>query len=282
MASGRFTVAGYDWVMHFYPDGFNSRAQEAKYISVYVRLESPGEVRASFEFKLLDQTRKSIHGVPSRSSRSPHTFQSGTSYSQWGYTKYMKKSQVETSDYLKDDCLSTHCTVGVVQTRVAKGNHYVIHVPPSDMPQNCKGRLESKIGYDITFQLDLQYLELCFFGLVGNPSMEIIVVEEFDPFTFKAMLLFLYSDEFLEVHELFDSDSLCTSTTMAQRLLVAADRYGIARLKLMCEAKLYEDITANNVEDTMELADLHNCTELKTACLNFAAKLENLRGKCCI
>ncbi|KAI3926745.1 hypothetical protein MKW92_023106, partial [Papaver armeniacum] len=116
-----------------------------------------------------------------------------------GYTKYMKKSQVETSDYLKDDCLSIRCTVGVVQTRVGKGNHYVIHVPPSDMPQNFKGLLESKIGYDITFQVGNEFFgahklilaarspvfRAMFFGLVGNPDVEIIVIEEFDPITFK-------------------------------------------------------------------------------------------------
>ncbi|XP_026458851.1 BTB/POZ and MATH domain-containing protein 3-like [Papaver somniferum] len=288
MNSGRFTVAGYDWVVRFYPDGLTTQAQEAEYVSVYVRLVSPGEVRASFEFKLRDQIGK---GIPSRSSRSPHTFKFGSSsYSQWGYTKYMKKSQVETSDYLKDDCLSIRCTVGVVQTRGAKGNRYVIHVPPSDMPQNFKGLLESKIGFDITFQVGNEFFRAhklilaarspvfraMFFGLVGNPEVEIVVIEEFNPFTFKAMLLFLYSDEFPEAHELFDSDSLCTSTTIARHLLVAADRYGLARLKLMCEEKLYEDITANTVADTLELADLHNCMGLKTACLNFVAKPENL------
>ncbi|KAI3917911.1 hypothetical protein MKW98_000145, partial [Papaver atlanticum] len=115
-----------------------------------------------------------------------------------------------------------------------------------------------------------------FFGLVGNPDKEAVVIEEFEPFVFKAMLLFLYSDEFPETHELSDSDSLCTSTAIAQHLLAAADHYNIARLKLMCEAKLCEGITANTVADTLALAERHQCPQLKSVCLKFAAKPENL------
>ncbi|KAI3843221.1 hypothetical protein MKX03_009820 [Papaver bracteatum] len=44
ITSGRFTVG----------DGFNQASEE--YISVYVRLKSPGEVRAWIELKLLDQS----------------------------------------------------------------------------------------------------------------------------------------------------------------------------------------------------------------------------------
>ncbi|XP_026443956.1 BTB/POZ and MATH domain-containing protein 3-like [Papaver somniferum] len=139
-----------------------------------------------------------------------------------------------------------------VQTRAEEEKDYVIPVLPSDMIQNLKGLLDSEIGFDVTFHVGNEFFgshklilaggspvfKAQFFGLVGNTNMETISIEEFEPFAFKVMLLFLYSDELPESHELSVSDSPCTSTTILQHLLVAADRFDLPRLRLMCEAKL--------------------------------------------
>ncbi|XP_026458854.1 BTB/POZ and MATH domain-containing protein 3-like [Papaver somniferum] len=284
--SGKFTVGGHDWMIYFYPDGYDQASKES--VSFYTNLESPGEVevRALFELNLQNQNRK---GQCLGSSKSPVTFKAGNSI--WGFSQYMKRSELETSDYLKDDCLIIHCTVGIVQTRVEEGKHYVTPVPPSDVAQNLKSLLQSEIGSDITFQVGNKkfrahksilaarspIFRAQFFGLVGNPDKEAVVTKEFEPFVFKAMLLFLYSNELPETRELFDSDSLCTSTTIAQHLLAAADHYNLARLKLMCEAKLCEEIAASTVADTLALAERYQCQELKNVCLKFAAKPENIR-----
>ncbi|KAI3941969.1 hypothetical protein MKW92_028786 [Papaver armeniacum] len=290
MISSKFTVGGHDWVLVFYPDGHT----EEEYVSLFLRLVSPRkEVRASYEFKLLDQTGNGNHSLGTV-PESPKTF---TKVKSWGCLKYMKRSELETSSYLKDDRLTIHCTVEVVQVRVKttqpsveEGKHYYIPVPPPDMIQNLTGLLESKIGSDVTFQVGNEFFRAhklilaarspvfraMFFGLVGNPDMHIVAIEEFDPFAFKAMLLFLYSDELPETHELSASDSLCTSTALMQHLLAAADRFDLARLKHKCEAKLCEEITADTVATTLTLAEQHQCLQLKTVCLNFAAKHKNL------
>ncbi|KAI3905512.1 hypothetical protein MKX01_038402 [Papaver californicum] len=291
MTSRRFTVGGHDWIIRFYLDG-NIQANH-EYVSLYIALVSPGEVRATFEFKLLDQSGKGKHGVH-KISDSARTFNKAGVHNigGWyvGFDKYMKRSELESSSYLKDDFLSIHCTVGVVQTRDEEGKRYVIPVPPSDMNQNLKGLLESEIGSDITFHVGNEFFRAHklilasrspvfraqFFGLVGNPDMEILDIKEFKPFVFKAMLLFLYSDELPEPREVFDSDSLCTVTTLMQHLLAAADFYDVARLKLMCEAKLCEEMTTNTVATTLALAERYQCPQLKTVCLNFAAQPENL------
>ncbi|KAI3956056.1 hypothetical protein MKW98_027370 [Papaver atlanticum] len=283
MTSAEFSVGGHDWAIVFYPDGLTEAAQD--YIAVYLKLVSPGEVRATLEFKLLDQTGKGKHGIQ-YFTRSPKTF---TNNCFKGWPKYMKRSKLETSSYLRDDCLSIHCTVGVWKTRVEEEKHYVIPVPPSDMSQKLKSLLESEIGSDITIQVGNEFFKAhksilaarspvfraMFFGLAGNPDMETVAIEDVDPFVFKAMLLFLYSDEFPKARDLSDPDFVCTSTTITQHLLAAADRFDLARLKLMCEANLCEDITINNVATALVLADQHQCLQLKTACLNFAAKPEN-------
>ncbi|XP_026377713.1 BTB/POZ and MATH domain-containing protein 3-like [Papaver somniferum] len=242
MASGEFTVGGHEWVILFNPDGNTEDSKE--YVSVYLELVSPGQeaVRALFEFKLLDQSGKNKYGTaPDRYLR---TFETGRTM--WGWDEYMKRSDLETSTFLKDDCLSIHCAVEVVVQN---------HVESSARCPVFKAQ---------------------FSGLVGNPDMETVTIEEFDPFAFKAMLLFLYSDEIPEPSELSDLYSHCTSTTIMRHLLAAADRFVFARLKVMCEAKLCEEITTDSVATTLGLADRYQCLQLKTACLNFAAKPENL------
>ncbi|MCL7030326.1 hypothetical protein MKW94_002213, partial [Papaver nudicaule] len=73
--SGIFKVGGYDWVIRFYPDG----AVDQDYISVYIELVSTGEVRASIELKLIDQSEKEKHCAQSQFT---HTFTFGTAAAQ--------------------------------------------------------------------------------------------------------------------------------------------------------------------------------------------------------
>jgi speckle-type POZ protein len=50
---------------------------------------------------------------------------------------------------------------------------------------------------------------------------------------------------------------------------LAADRYGIERLKLISEQKLCDYIDTSTVATTSALAEQHGCHGLKKACFNF-------------
>ncbi|KAA8539494.1 hypothetical protein F0562_026186 [Nyssa sinensis] len=203
----------------------------------------------------------------------------------WGYKRFFRRTTLETSDYIKDDCLSMHCTVGVVRTRVEGPKQYSIPVPPSDMGQSLTDLLESEVGCDIVFQVGDETFKAHklilaarspvfraqFYGLIGNPNMEKAVLEDVEPFIFKAMLLFIYSDKLPTVQEVTGSSSVCASTIMVQHLLAAADRFGLDRLKQLCEAKLCEEVNADTVATTLPLTEQHRCPQLKTICLKFAA-----------
>lgn len=91
--------------------------------------------------------------------------------------------------------------------------------------------------------------------------------------------MFIYSDTLPDSDELSSSVSTCTTTNMIQHLLAAADRFGLDRLKQLCEAKLCEEVNADTVATTLSLADQHRCSQLKAICLKFAAA--NLGGACC-
>lgn len=118
---------------------------------------------------------------------------------------------METSEYLKDDCLVMHCTVGVVKTRF-EGSKEGVVVPISDMGRDFKDLFESQVGCDIVFKVKSEsfrahklilaarspVFRAQFFGLVGDPSLEEVVVEDIEPFIFKVgshiILMYLNSE----------------------------------------------------------------------------------------
>lgn len=97
----------------------------------------------------------------------------------------------------------------------------------------------------------------------------------------QVLLHFIYWDALPDMEELLGLRSNWASaqtTLMAQHLLAAADCYALERLKVLCEAKLCENVAINNVATTLALAEQHHCFQLKAVCLKFIAVPENLRG----
>lgn len=287
ISSDTFTVGGYDWAIYFYPDGKNPE-DSSTYVSVFIALASDGtDVRALFELTLVDQSgggKDKVHSHFDRALESgPYTLK--YKGSMWGYKRFYKRNSLETSDYLKNDCLLLKCTVGVVRSRMERPKQYRISVPPSDMGKSFKELLDNEIGCDIVFavgdeRFKAHKLVLAarspvfraqFFGLVGNPNEDTVVVKDVEPSIFKAMLFYIYSDSLPGVHEIMGSNSSCSFAIMVQHLLAAADRYGLDRLKLLCESNLCDEITVETVPTTLSLAEQHRCTQLKAACLKFAA-----------
>ncbi|XP_012088619.1 BTB/POZ and MATH domain-containing protein 3 isoform X2 [Jatropha curcas] len=297
ISSDIFTVGGYDWAIYFYPDGKNPE-DSSMYVSVFIALASEGtDVRALFELTLVDQSGNGKHKVHSHFDRALESGPYTLKYrgSMWGYKRFFRRTTLENSDYIKDDCLLMNCTVGVVRTRLVGPKQCFITIPPSDMGQGLKELLESEVGCDIAFQVGDETFKAHklilaarspvfraqFFGLFGDPNLDKVVVKDIDPSIFKAMLLFVYTDKLPDVHEITGTTSMCTSTNMVQHLLAAADLYNLDRLKLLCESKLCEELSAETVATTLALAEQHQCSQLRAICLKFAATPANLGGACC-
>ncbi|KAI4307586.1 hypothetical protein L6164_030758 [Bauhinia variegata] len=289
--SDTFSVGGYDWAIYFYPDGKNPE-DNSLYVSVFIALASEGtDVRALFKLTLVDQTEKGNDKVHSHFDRplegGPYTLKYRGSM--WGYKRFFRRTQLEASEYLKNDCLVMHCTVGVVKTRF-EGSKQSVIVPWSDMGQDLKELLESEVGCDIVFKVGNESFKAHklilaarspvfraqFFGLVGDPSLDELVVEDIEPFIFKALLLFVYTDKLPDVYEVMGLTLMCTHTVMVQHLLAAGDLYNLDRLKLLCESKLCEEINTDNVATILALAEQHHCPQLKAICLRFIANPANL------
>ncbi|KAJ4850810.1 BTB/POZ and MATH domain-containing protein 5 [Turnera subulata] len=153
IASDNFAVGGYQWAIYFYPDGKNPEDNSA-YVSVFIALASEGtDVRALFELTLLDQSGKGKHKVHSHFDRSLESGPYTLKYrgSMWGYKRFFRRSLLETSDYLKDDCLKINCTVGVVVSAIHCSRLHSIQVPESDIGSQFGMLLDNLEGSDVTF-----------------------------------------------------------------------------------------------------------------------------------
>lgn len=287
-------VGGYAWAIYFYPDG-KSNEDNGTHVSLFIALASEGtDVRALFELNLMDQSGKERHKKHSHFGRplesGPYTLKYRGSM--WGYKRFFKRSTLETSDYLKDDILSVECLVGVVKSQTEGPKIYTISVPPSNIGEHFGKLLESGKGSDVNFEVDgdtfsAHKLVLAarspvfraqLFGPMKDRNTQCIKVEDMKAPVFKALLHFIYWDSLPDMEELTGLNSKWASTMMSQHLLAAADRYGLERLRLLCESKLCDDVAINTVATTLALAEQHHCFQLKAVCLKFVAQPENLRA----
>ncbi|XP_039780578.1 BTB/POZ and MATH domain-containing protein 1-like [Panicum virgatum] len=66
-----------------------------------------------------------------------------------------------------------------------------------------------------------------------------------------------------------ETTELAEEPMMAEQLLEAADRYGVQRLKLICEEELSGGVNGNTVAKMLRLAVRHRCRTLREACIEF-------------
>ncbi|CAO2179753.1 unnamed protein product [Urochloa humidicola] len=97
---------------------------------------------------------------------------------------------------------------------------------------------------------------------------------------FKAMLCFIYTDDLPkdeDADEDEDDDLDGPPTKMFEDLLVAADRYALDRLTLLCARKLWDDVSTDTVGAILACAETYNCPELKKKCIDFFADEKNFK-----
>lgn len=236
IASNTFMVGGYLWAIYFYPDG-KSADDNGSYVSMFIALASEGtDVRALFELTLLDQSGRERHKVHTHFGRTlesgPYTLKFRGSM--WGYKRFYKRTSLETSDYLKNDCLLIRCTVGVVRTHTEGPKLYRIPLPPSDMGKQLGQLLETKKGTDVNFEVDGEIfaahkLVLAarspvfmaqLFGPMKESNTECVKVEDIEAPVFKALLHFIYWDDLPDMQELAGVNSQRTSTLIDRKSVV--------------------------------------------------------------
>ncbi|XP_030933222.1 uncharacterized protein LOC115959062 isoform X2 [Quercus lobata] len=180
VASDTFTAGGYSWAIYFYPDG-NNVQDNATYVSLYIGLASEGtDVRALFELELLDQSGKERHKDRTQFDSRPYTFRKR---GQTGYERFCKRTDLETSDYLKDDCIKVHCSVGVVRSYTKGPKIYSIAVPPSNSGQNLGQLFETGKGTGVNFEVNGETLAVHSEGHSSNYEGSLLERTASQPFS---------------------------------------------------------------------------------------------------
>ncbi|XP_037409329.1 BTB/POZ and MATH domain-containing protein 1-like [Triticum dicoccoides] len=285
--SATFAVGGYDWCVRYYPDGDISRDCRG-YVSVYLELLTrDAEVRADYVFRLIDST-SALPSVVRRFTSKYTPVDPDEDPDGYGANKFIKQSEL--ASYLRDDRLVIECEVKVIN---AKTKTEVQDVPPSDLPNHLGKLLDGKRGADVTFEVEGEVFsahnsqdyaryaiapvfDAQLYGPLSDAgaTSKNIIVKDMEPPVFKALLHFIYTDSLPAMDDVDDGES----EDMVKHLLVAADRYAMDRMKLMCEVILCKSLDVETAATTLALADQHHCSKLKDACVEYILSSNRLNA----
>lgn len=284
-----FSVGGYRWLIEYYPNGISSEYSDS--ISLFLVLDEviAEPVKVHFEFSFIDQIEK---------RKSSHTHAWTCDFirqnRKWGFGGFVEREALERSKHLKDDCFTIRCDI------IDAGPAAVfIEVPPSDICQHLSHLLQTKVGTDVAFEVGdetfaahrcvLAARSTVFKAMLFGPMEEgrtvsAIHISDMETQVFRALLKFIYTDSLpkAEIGAMGEEESEgdegeVKQVTWHQQLLVAADRYDLQRLKLMCEEKLYEHMNVRTVATILATAEQHHRRWLKEACLDFLKSPANLQ-----
>ncbi|CAN6282368.1 unnamed protein product [Urochloa humidicola] len=285
-----FAVGGHRWRICYYPNGLNSEAKDYISFSLVLNESVTDSVKAQFMFRFVGDVAKqalTLGGLHSYGS-----------YDGWGNSDFIKREELEKSNHLQDDSFAVRCDVVVtnelrtVQETLEVTTPTSISVPPPDLHKHLGDLLQTEKGADVVFDVAGQTLAAhrCvlaarspvfgaeLFGVMKESDTGGVVrINDMEARVFKALLYFIYTDLFPKMTEEEgegdqDEDVLC------QHLLVAADRYNLERLKLLCEKKLSEYIDVDTVATILALAEQYHCHGLKKACFEFLSSSANLKA----
>uniref|UniRef100_A0A0E0EJA1 MATH domain-containing protein n=1 Tax=Oryza meridionalis TaxID=40149 RepID=A0A0E0EJA1_9ORYZ len=233
--SPAFAVGGYDWAIRFYPNGVTVTIQRLTSVSLEL-LSKNCKVQAAYDLRFVNHATGLRESVSSRSE--PGMFSNiRCPKPQRSNPMQRYRLEKEESGYIKDDCLKIECVLTVV------------HKP---IVSNAKGRSE---------------IEAELYGGMKEREARSVAVDNIQPDVFRALLHFMYTDSLPDMDDVEDADYV----EMIRLLLVAADRYAMDRMKLLCESILDDLLDAETVGTTLALADQHSCNNLKDVCVKFMA-----------
>ncbi|KAL6843280.1 hypothetical protein ACP4OV_026993 [Aristida adscensionis] len=295
--SGTFAVGGYDWAIRFYPDGssdyydsdysYSDSDEDDEdnkgYVSVFLALlTKDASVRALYDMRLLNPATTGHLLPPSCSTKmKPKLFEGEDST--WGIGKFRKKSDLEASEDLQDDSLKIQCDVTVILgTPVSQSKPICdIQVPPPRLLDDLQRLLAGGKWTDVKLKVqdEVFHAHKCVLAMrspvlaaelygplgEGENNGQCVTVNDMEPAVFELLLLFIYTDWFSAMEYIEGAEG----EELAKDLLVAADRYAMQRMKLICQSILSKRLNVENAADILALADKHQCSQLKDACIRF-------------
>lgn len=227
------------------------------------RVQAPKVAAASIELRNRD-------GLPVRKGRQEPETVTGDCFG--GTILYVNRDEVE-KDCLVDDHFTAICTVTILRDW-----------PPLDLP--VPYNLGSVIFTmpdlsDVSFQVGGHTIKahrlvlaacspvfkaMLFGEMVESRASSSVTIENTRPNTFGCMLYYMY-------HNVLPPAAAgmgdAAEMTEFQHLFVAADMYGLDKLKETCEEMMFAGIKTSTVLSIMEFAEEKTRPKLKAKCLDF-------------
>jgi speckle-type POZ protein len=284
--SETFVSAGHRWCIKYYPDGEVSHGPD--WIAMQVQRDDSTDgkdIMAKLSISLLDHDGRPV----ALHSKIDDRFDRYRPKDSTGFIRFMKKKDLEESEYLKDDCFSIRCHFTIKnQTRTVVREPRAspsITVPPSNLHLHLLDLLRSGHGADLSLEVGGETFPTHRYIIAARSSVLMadlsdpmkgkgaprVRIDNMEAKVFKAMLHFIYTDTLPEIGE----EEI---VEMAQHLLVAADRFNIERLKLICEEILCKHIRKDTAATMLALAEQRGCDGLRDACLKFLSSLDMLKA----
>ncbi|CAN6348032.1 unnamed protein product [Urochloa humidicola] len=254
-----FDVAGCSWRISCEPNG-----TDGDYISFFLNHDHPVHSSceecsaAEFKFTLLDQAGNPV-----------------PEYSKSLGFHFIRWIDLEESGCLKDDRFSVRCDITGIKTCLhdddgdtavtAANQAQVVAVPPSNLHVH---RWLIAVRCPV-LDAELEGTPQRFTS--GGTFRRFMKIEGMESKMFEAMLHFLYTDALPKIGEQ-------EAVPMAQGLIVAAHRYKLDRLKLMCEEMLCRRVDMGTVAGSLAVAEKHGCRALKAACMELLGRPGNLKA----
>ncbi|CAL5054301.1 unnamed protein product [Urochloa decumbens] len=279
-ASTKASASGHDWVIDYYPAAWYS---DNYWIMLRITLASAaggggGVVAASFAGRLASFPQHGRLGpchVPTVSAELTKG-QSREFY-------VMSRPELFRSGYVHDDTVLLELEITVLldgdKPKEAAAVGATAAAPSYDLHRHFGELWRSQRGTDVTFVVAGERIAAhrCvlaarspvfmaeLFGDMKETASRSVVIEDVEPEVFRALMHFIYTDMSPPELEGRGEDA----STMAQHLFAAADRYGMERLKLICEEKMCAGVSVGNVATALALAEQHGCCKLKARCMEF-------------
>lgn len=225
---------------------------------------------AMFEFFRLNSQKEEFRLTDSRHE----TFKAGCSKSVKSQDALitLRRYKAGPEDTLTIRCrLFTNRGGPLTKVTLMSKTNYDITVPPSQMPQALEDFLGNRLFTDVTLVVDGKNLKAhkailaarspVFAAMFSTDMIEkrqdLVTITDVDYEVAEQILRYIYTDQ------------ARIEPTMAHRLLAAADKYALLKLKAECEIAICENLTAATAVETVTLADRHSASQLKAHALRF-------------
>ncbi|KAF7091795.1 hypothetical protein CFC21_094350 [Triticum aestivum] len=287
IGSQPFTVGGHRWCIYYYPNG--DRTEVADYVSFSLELEEDGATAVKAHFRFCFTGEGEEEEAKHAALLALASVDEYTSGNGWVCTKFINRKVLENSKHLKNNSFMVRCDIVVIHRYGSAYNPVAyVSVPPCDSSQDFGELLETEKGADVVFEVGgktvaahrciLAARSPVFAAELFGPMKEgnaatagVVHLEDMEMEVFKALLRYAYTSS-LSLQGMANDHVTC------QKILVAADRYGMGRLKLLCEEWICECIDVDTAATILALAERHHCEGPKKACFDFLADPAKLRA----